>query len=119
METFIFFWLGARSSLVDRAAASLIAKIMDATLAAHAVEVRILEGHEPLLFRSIFLMTSITVVDCEEEVKPLTLPSSSSSDEAVNVFLIQSPSKDRIAFKEVKYCRPLSFSSLIVVSSLY
>ena len=105
METFIFFWLGARSSLVDRAAASLIAKIMDATLAAHAVEVRILEGHEPLLFRSIFLVTSITVVDCEEEVKPLALPSS-SRDEAVNVFLIQSPSKDRIAFKEVAYCGP-------------
>jgi hypothetical protein len=53
-EHMIYFWLGAYSTSDDKAAAAVQAKELDEKLGGTATQLKVIEGREPLHFRTLF-----------------------------------------------------------------
>ena len=53
-EVMIYFWLGSHSTSDDKAAAAVQAKDLDEKLGHTATQVKVVEGREPIHFRTLF-----------------------------------------------------------------
>lgn len=54
VEVMIYFWLGSHSTSDDKAAAAVQAKDLDEKLGHTATQVKVVEGREPIHFRTLF-----------------------------------------------------------------
>lgn len=102
VETFIFYWLGAHSTISDRSAAAILSKLMDD----RSVEVKITEGFEPSCFSSLFPGNEVVVLapflemsssQCWISPNPARRPSAPPK-----LFEIGCPSPSEITYHEVK-----------------
>jgi hypothetical protein len=100
VETFIFFWLGCRSSVIDQSAASMISKIMEESLVDRAIEVRIEESYEPKYFASLFPNKAIEIIDAEVLI-PVEELKSSEDAQYLKVYDVINPSKDVLSYRQV------------------